>query len=103
MASIESYTKTGIDSELNKKSDKTHKLGDHPDWPGATPEATGHPNTLVKRDGSGRIYVTTPEYDYQPATKLYVDNAVSSIGVDLVEDPPGSGLYSITAGSGGGH
>lgn len=35
MASIESYTKEGIDSELDKKSDKTHKLVDHPDWPDA--------------------------------------------------------------------
>ena len=42
MATIESYTKEGIDSELDK-------------------------------------------------IKLYVDNA-------LVEDPPGSGLYTITAG-----
>ena len=98
MASIESYTKKGIDSELDKKSDKTHKLDDHPDWPGATPEATGQPNTLVKRDGSGRFYVTAPEHDHHPATKLYVDNAVSSVVVNLVEDPPGSGLFAITAG-----
>lgn len=49
MASIESYTKKGIDAELNK-------------------------------------------------IKLYVDNTVSSISVSLVEDPPGSGLYAITAG-----
>ena len=101
MASIESYTKLGVDSELNKKSDKTHKLEDHPDWPGATPEATGQPNTLVKRDGSGRFYIPTPEHDYQPATKLYVDDALSSFsgGMNLVEDPHGSGLYAITDGS----
>jgi hypothetical protein len=100
MASIESYTKRGIDAELNKKSDKTHRLEDHPDWPGATPEATGRPNTLVKRDGSGRFYVATPEHDYQPATKLYVDNALSSFsgGMSLVEDPPGSGLFTSLSG-----
>lgn len=68
MASIESYTKEGIDDELDKKSDKTHKLEDHPDWPG------------------------------QLATERYVDNAVSSVVVNLVEDPPGSGLFAITAG-----
>lgn len=60
MASIESYTKKGIDSELDKKSDKTHKLEDHPDWP----------------------------------------SAISSV-VKFVEDPPGSGLYTLIAGDTG--
>ena len=50
MASIESYTKQGIDSELEK-------------------------------------------------IELYVDNAVSSVIVNIAEDPPGSGLYTITVGS----